>query len=327
MQNNLSKIQNNKKIFSIIIVLIMILIVSALFLTFGIKKGNWNYSLSQRIPKLVAIILTGFTISFSTIIFQTTTNNRLLTPNVMGLDSFYVFVQTVIIFIFSSSSIFVSNSKLNFILSLVFMVVFSTILYGALFKFGKSNVILIILVGIIFGTLFGSLSKFMQIIIDPNEYDILQNKLFASFNNINVDILTFSLIMIIIIILFILKDIKYLDVMSLGRDYAINLGVDYDRFVKKFFIVVSIFTAISTALVGPITFLGLLVVNVTKQVVRTYRHNYLIVFCVLISVFVLVLGQFLLERVLKLQAPVSVIINFIGGIYFIYLLFKESKLC
>ena len=98
---------------------------------------------------------------------------------------------------------------------------------------------------------------------------ILQNKLFASFNNVNVDILMFAVIIIILMIPFIYDDIKYLDVMSLGRDHAINLGVQYDKLVKKFLVIVSVLVAISTALVGPLTFLGLLVVNLTRQIAKT----------------------------------------------------------
>lgn len=320
-----SKNANYIKVIFIFIVLILIL--SILFLTLGIHKGNLSYALSQRVPKLIAIIFTGSLIAFSTILFQTTTDNRLLTPNVMGLDSFYVLIQTTIVFLFGSTHLFIVSKKLNFLICVALMVLISTFLYNILFKKEKSNVILIVLVGIILGTLFSSLSKFMQIVIDPNEYLTLQNKLFASFSNINVDILIFALIMILIIGMFIFKDMKYLDVMSLGRDHAINLGVDYDRLVKKFFIVIAILTSIATALVGPITFLGLLVVNVTRQVIKTYKHFYLIIFCVLISVFTLIFGQLLLERILKIQTPVSVVINLIGGVYFMYLLLKESKTC
>ena len=110
-------------------------------------------------------------------------------------------------------------------------------IYISLFVFdekNRANIILIVLVGVILGTLFSSLSKFMQIMIDPNEYLMLQNKLFASFNNINEDILFISVIMIVITLIFVLKDFKYLDVMSLGRDHAISLGVDYDRLTKNY---------------------------------------------------------------------------------------------
>ena len=299
----------------IFIFIVLILISSILFLTLGIHKGNLSYALSQRVPKLIAIIFTGSLIAFSTILFQTTTDNRLLTPNVMGLDSFYVLIQTTIVFLFGSTHLFIVSKKLNFLICVALMVLISTFLYNILFKKEKSNVILIVLVGIILGTLFSSLSKFMQIVIDPNEYLTLQNKLFASFSNINVDILIFALIMILIIGMFIFKDMKYLDVMSLGRDHAINLGVDYCRlsFQRN-----TIFNCL---------ILGLLVVNVTRQVIKTYKHFYLIIFCVLISVFTLIFGQLLLERILKIQTPVSVVINLIGGVYFMYLLLKESKTC
>lgn len=312
---------------SVIVLSVLIFVVSLLYMFFGIKKGNLDYALSQRIPKLIAIVLTGSLIAFSTTLFQNITNNRLLTPNVMGLDSFYVLIQTVIVFLFGSTHMFTTNKQLNFIICVVLMVIISTVMYSILMSQGKFNVVLVVLVGMILGTLFTSLSKFMQIMIDPNEYLSLQNKLFASFNNINDDILLISVIMIFIILLLSWRYMKYLDVMSLGRDHAINLGVDYDRLTKIFFIVVSMFISISTALVGPITFLGLLIVNVTKQIIKSYKHSYIITFGVLLSVFVLVLGQLLLERILKIETPVSVIINLIGGFYFMYLLLKESKLC
>lgn len=304
---------------------ILILILSILFLTYGVYKGNFDYALSQRLPKLISIFLTGCLIAFSTVLFQTITDNRLLTPSIMGLDSFYVFTQTFIVFALGTSSIFIVNKKVNFFICLLVMVILSTFIFKILFKQGKSNVILVVLVGIILGTMFNSISRFMQIAIDPNEYLILQSRLFASFSNVNDEILFISVIMMIIIIFIVWKDFKYLDVMSLGREHSINLGVDYDRLVKKFFIIVALCTAISTALVGPVTFLGLLVINVTKQVVKTYRHSHIVVFCILLSIFVLMLGQFLLERVLKWETPISVIINLMGGIYFIYLLLKERQ--
>ena len=125
---------------------------------------------------------------------------------------------------------------------------------------------------------------------------------------------------------FICDDLKYLDVINLGRDQAINLGIDYDKLVRKLFVTVAIFISISTALVGPITFLGLLVVNLSRQMINTYKHKYLITMSVLLSVFVLVTGQLLAERIFDFSTPVSVIINLIGGIYFMYLLLKESRI-
>ena len=166
----------------------------------------------------------------------------------------------------------------------------------------------------------------MQMVIDPNEYLVLQNKLFASFNNVNVDILFLSIILVLLMIPFVWDDIKYYDVMSLGKDQAINLGVDYDKIMKKSFVIIAILIAISTSLVGPLTFLGILVANITREMMKTYKHSYLITVSILVSIFTLVFGQVLMERILHLSTPVSVVINMIGGSYFMYLLYKESRI-
>ncbi|MDU2200240.1 MAG: iron chelate uptake ABC transporter family permease subunit [Terrisporobacter othiniensis] len=310
----------------IVILSVLILVSCALFLSLGINPGSTNYALSKRIPKLIAIVITGGCIGFSTIIFQTITDNRILTPSVMGIDSLYVAVQTVIYFVLGSASIFASNPKINFLICVVFMVIGSLGLYKLIFKRENSNIMFVLLVGMICGTFFKSLSSFMQMVIDPNEYLILQSKLFASFNNVNVDILLLSVVIILLIIPFVIDDIKFFDVMSLGKDQSINLGVDYDKIMRKSLVIISILIAVSTALVGPVTFLGLLVANVTREMMKTYKHSYLIVVSMLVSIFALVFGQLMIERVLHLTTPVSVIIDMIGGIYFMYLLYKESRI-
>lgn len=303
----------------------MVIAFSALFLTAGVNPEHIDYAMSQRIPKLIAILLTGGCIAFSSMIFQTITNNNILTPSVLGLDSLYILVQTLIVFIVGIDSKFIASKSHNFLLSVVIMVVASFVLYKKLFEKSGNNIFFLLLVGMIFGTLFKSMSTFMQVVIDPNEYATLQNSLHASFGNVNTEILLIASIMLIAIIPFIYDELKYLDVLCLGKDNAINLGVDYDKVVKKMIIVVSILVSISTALVGPITFLGLLVVNITKQLLSTYKHSYLIVASILISISTLVGGQFLVERVFSFNTTLSVIINFVGGVYFIYLLLKESK--
>nr|WP_243279192.1 iron chelate uptake ABC transporter family permease subunit [Romboutsia sp. 1001713B170131_170501_G6] len=303
----------------------MVIAFSALFLIAGVNLEHIDYAMSQRIPKLIAIVLTGGCIAFSSMIFQTITNNNILTPSVLGLDSLYILVQTLIVFIVGIDSKFIASKSHNFLLSVVVMVIASFVLYKKLFEKSGNNIFFLLLVGMIFGTLFKSMSTFMQVVIDPNEYATLQNSLHASFGNVNTEILLIAAIMLIAIIPFIYDELKYLDVLCLGKDNAINLGVDYDKVVKKMIIVVSILVSISTALVGPITFLGLLVVNVTKQLLSTYKHSYLIVASILISISTLVGGQFLVERVFSFNTTLSVIINFVGGVYFIYLLLKESK--
>lgn len=306
-----------------LILLGMVVIAVACFIFYDIGP-NVDYVLPRRVTKVAAIIVTGAAIAFSTIIFQTITNNRILTPSIIGLDALYILLQTIIIFIAGSVSFFIINDYVNFLLGVVLMVIFSTLLFGFLFK-REENIYFLLLIGIIIGTLFGSLSEFMQILIDPNEFLMLQSSMFASFNNIKTDLLVLSVILMALAIIFYLPNHKYLDVLSLGREHAINLGVDYDLVVKKLLIVVAILIAISTALVGPITFLGLLVCNVTHEFYKTYKHKHLIIGSILISILALVGGQFIVEKIFTFSTTVSVIVNFIGGVYFIYLLLKENR--
>jgi len=312
---------NKSKLIGLAVVAIL-LAVAFIFIDLG---NNWDYALPRRLKKVYAIILTGGVIAFSTLVFQTITNNRILTPSIIGLDSLYLLIQTFLIFVFGSMNSLVTNENVNFLISVGLMVMFAGLLYKMLFRGDGQNIYFLLLVGIIFGTFFGSITEFMQVLIDPNEFMVVQDRMFASFNNVKTDLLLIATIAVILVALYSVKLIKYLDVLSLGKDQAVNLGVDYDYVVKRLLVVIAILVSISTALVGPITFLGLLVANVAHQFLNTYRHSYLIIGSVFISIIALVGGQLIVERVFTFDTTLSVIVNFVGGVYFIYLLLKESK--
>lgn len=317
------KPKNYKLMLAILAVLAVVSVV--IFLFINLNMNTLEYALPRRAKKVLAMVITGGAIAFSSMLFQTVSNNRILTPSVIGLDSLYMFVQTIVVFVFGSQHFAMMNTNVNFLISVSAMVIFSLFLYKFLFKREGSNIYFLLLIGLIFGTFFQSLSSFMQVLIDPNEFQIVQGKMFASVNNVKTELLTVSIIGVVLVIAYIYKELKLLDVLSLGREEAINLGVDYDKVVKKLLIAIAILVSISTALVGPITFLGLLVVNVAREFLYTYKHKYLIIGSILISIIALVGGQLIVERVFEFNATLSVIVNFVGGVYFIYLLLKESK--
>ncbi|NLI68434.1 MAG: iron chelate uptake ABC transporter family permease subunit [Bacilli bacterium] len=287
--------------------------------------GSYTYALPRRALKVFAMILTGTAIAYATVVFQTITHNRILTPSIMGLDSLYLFLQTVFIFFFGSTHITVINKQVNFVLSVLAMIFFAFVLYRLLFNENGNSVYFLLLIGIILGTFFSSISTFLQVLIDPNEFLSIQDRMFASFNNINSDIIWWALAVILVVIIYGWRYMKELDVVSLGRDTAINLGVEYDALVKRMLILSSVLIAVSTGLVGPITFFGLIVANLAYQYFTTYKHSVLITGAALFSIVALVGGQWIVERIFTFSTTLSVIINFIGGVYFIYLLLKESK--
>ncbi|HZH62987.1 MAG TPA: iron chelate uptake ABC transporter family permease subunit [Metabacillus sp.] len=308
-----------------LILLAAIAIVCILLYGFYDIKGGFDYAFPKRMLRVSAMVVTGIAIAYSTVVFQTITHNRILTPSVMGLDSMYQVVQTLIYFFAGSMSVWVLNKYLNFGAAIIAMVVFAMILYRFLFRADKHPIYFLLLIGMIIGTLLGSFVTFLQVLIDPVEYLSLQNRLFATFTNVKAELLYISIGILLIAFIYGYLIMGKLDVMSLGRENAMNLGINYDGMVMRILILSSVLIATSTALVGPITFFGLIVANLAYQYLVTYKHSILILGASLISIIALVGGQFLVEHIFELRTTLSVIINFIGGIYFIYLLLKESR--
>lgn len=318
------KTNSNKDKKVLLILSIIAFILAIVFIFEGLNEINFSYNISKRIPKVLAIIISATAIGISSVIFQTVTENRILTPSILGLDSLYGLFQTFSVFVFGTSSIVMTNKNINFFIVLSLMILNSLILHKLMFK-KRVNIYLMLLVGTVLGTFFKSLSTFLSVLIDPNDFQSLQGKLFASFNNINVNILFISSVIIFILALNIFEKTNLYDVVLLGRDNSINLGINYEKTAKTTLIYVSILVSVSTALVGPITFLGILVSNLSYNLMKSFRHKYTIVCAVLLGIISLLFGQLIVERILNYTNTVSTIINFVGGIYFIYIIIKENK--
>ena len=295
-----------------------------IFIFVGLN-GFDEYALKSRFLQIAAIIIVAICIAVSTVIFQTLCNNKILTPAIIGLDSLYMLLQSALIFSFGAANLSVYKNDINFLITLVCMVVFSLRLYKILFSSDRS-IYLIMLLGLVFGTLFSTLSSFFEVLIDPDEFMVIQGRMFASFDNIAFDVLILAYIISFLSFIWIFRYMKFLDPLNLGKDLAINLGINYQKISKQLMIIIAILTSISTALVGPITFLGLLVVNITYELFKTAKHSILLSACILISILALLGGVFFVSRVFDYNATISVVINFLGGIYFIYLVLKGNKL-
>nr|WP_293301488.1 iron chelate uptake ABC transporter family permease subunit [Allomuricauda sp.] len=288
--------------------------------------SNWEYAVERRGIKIIAIIIVACAVAFSSLVFQTLTDNRILTPSIMGFEAVYFLFQTLIVFIYGDKTFTVVNKEGNFFLSLFFMLGFALVLFKFLFKKEKNNLYLLLLIGLVLGTLFHTISSFLQLVIDPNEFLMLQGTMYATFNNVNYDLLWYSLGTIVVCFVVGGLQLRHLDVMVLGRDNAINLGVDYFKKARLFLFIIAVLVAVSTALVGPITFLGVLVTNLTYELFKTYKHRILIPACCLISTISILVAQYIVEHVFNFNSTISIIINFVGGLYFMYLLFKVKRI-
>lgn len=305
--------------------LLALLTVLAAGLYLSIDVSDWAFSLPFRGRKLLAMLLVGFAIAYSTVIFQTVTNNRILTPSIIGFDALYILIQTVVVYLFGGMALAGLDENVRFLLNTGLMILFVGALYRWLFAREGTHLYFLVLVGVIFGTLFGNLSNFMQKLLDPNEFSILQGSLFASINNVEQGLLWIALPAIALATAYSLRFSRYLDVLSLGRDVAVNLGVPHTVVVNRLMIVIAVLVSVSTALVGPITFFGLLVANLAYEFMGTHRHSLLIPAATLLSFVTLIGGQLVVERLFTFSTTLNVIVNFCGGVYFIYLLLRQAN--
>ena len=170
--------------------------------------------------------------------------------------------------------------------------------------------------------LFRSLTGFLQRMIDPNEYSMLQVASYARFNTIETDLLLIAAPVTIIAVALAWRMRRALDIVSLGTDVALDLGETPRRRQFQALTLVAVLVAVATAFVGPVAFLGLLVVSLAHGVLATPYHAYLLPAAALISITVLVGGQTVLERVLHLSTPLSVVVDVLGGAVFLFLVLR-----
>ncbi len=306
---------------SLLMALLVLLVCMGAFMTLG-AQGSWSFLLPFRGVKLLALLEVAVAVSISTVLFATITNNRILTPSLMGFDSLYVLSQTVLTFVLGVQATSAISPQLLYAGQIVVMVFLCTGLFRWLFL---GSLHLVLLVGLVMGTLFRTLSTFLQRLLSPNDFVVLQDQLFASFNGVDRNLLGLSLLAIVLVSVRVWQQRFVIDVLALGREPAISLGLDYRREVTNLMMLIAVLVSVSTALVGPITFFGLLVANLAYRLAPSYRHQEVLPMACALGGICLVGGQTVLERVLGFDTALSIVVEFLGGAVFIAMLLKGNK--
>lgn len=313
-----------KQGYKVVALMVFLMVAIILFMTYNMGT-NLDYVLSRRGIRLATMLIVGVSVAFSSIIFQTITNNRILTPSIMGYESIFILFQTLIVFFYGDKAFKVISQQENFLYAVLLMLTFSAFMYFLIFGRQRKNIFYLLLMGMVMGTLFNTLSQFLHVVIDPNEFSIVQNFMFVSFAKMNVKLLGIATVTLVVTLAFTIRYLKYLDVIALGKDHAINLGLDYNKLIRTCMFIIALLVSVSTALVGPITFLGILVTNLTYELFRSKKHVQTVWLCSAVSCLCLIVGQFFVEHILSFSTTVSIVINFIGGVYFMYLIWSTRK--
>ncbi|WP_368185651.1 iron chelate uptake ABC transporter family permease subunit [Aestuariibius sp. HNIBRBA575] len=288
-------------------------------------RGPIGFVLAFRGSKLAALILVGISISTSTILFQTVTQNRILTPSIMGFDALYVLILTAAVFYLGGMTFAGMSDQVIFVGAAGAMTLAALLLFSTMLRSAQNNLLRMILTGIVFGALFRALTDFMQRLIDPNEFSVVQGASYARFSLIETELLLVAALILGGAMLCTWRMRFSLDVMALGRETAVNLGIDASNVQMQALILAALLVAVSTALVGPVAFLGLLVVSLARLTTPVENHGVLLCSGALISAITLVGGQTILERVFQLASPLSVVIDLMGGAFFLFLLLKGHR--
>ncbi|MFM1539463.1 iron chelate uptake ABC transporter family permease subunit [Helcococcus bovis] len=291
-----------------------------------IDSPSFIPSITRRINSIIAMGIASICHSAATVSFQTVAQNKIITPSILGFEALYSTIQTSLVYFFGLTTLINFSGNTAFIIQLLIMMIFSILLYSW-FLFGKQkNLQLLILIGIVFGTGLKSFAAFMRRLLNPNEFDVLQAKLFASVNNSNSDSFPIAIALVILSVTIIFINSRKLNVLALGKDVAINLGVNHKKITTIFLIFISILISVSTSLIGPITFLGFLVSMLTYQIAKTYDHKYLLPMSILVAYLIMTAAYFIMNHIFYAQGVVSILIEFVGGITFLVIILRRGSL-
>ncbi|MDK8680275.1 iron chelate uptake ABC transporter family permease subunit [Corynebacterium accolens] len=291
---------------------------------FGTRKF-WLIA-QRRADALIAMAIVAVCQAMATVSFHTVTNNRILTPSIMGFESLYVAINTATIFFLGASGLNDARTVPTFLMQMGVMVGLSLVLYSWLLTNRKQNMHAMLLVGVVIGGGLGSLSTFMQRMLTPSEFDVLTARLFGSVNNAETEYYPIAIPIVAIATTLLVLNARKLNVISLGADVSTNLGVNHKAHAIYTLILVSLLMATTTALVGPMTFLGFLVATLAYQFADTYDHRYIFPMAVGLAFFVLIAAYFLMQHVFSAQGVVSIIIELVGGSVFLFVIMRKGRL-
>ena len=310
---------------SMVVLAGLVLLFIGLYQFAFVNPKFFAYAMGLRLPRLAVILIAGFAISAAAIVFQTIIRNTIVTPCLLGMNSLYLLIHTAVVFFLGSGSLFSVNPVYAFAADVIVMGVVAGFIYYTIFQKTGGNDLYVLLIGTVLSTFFSSMQNSLTRIMDPNEYDALLNTLTASFTNVNAACIIPGALLLAAIAWWLRKDLAILDVISLGREQAVSLGVDYERPLRRLMVGIALYIAVATALVGPLSFLGLITANVARQLFTTYRHTWLIAGSACVGMLILTAGQFVVEHVMVYAVPVSVFVTIGGGIYFLYLVLTAGK--
>lgn len=299
-------------------------ILAVLFLLLN-SGGDLSYIIPRRTARLAAIAIGSICVAFSSITFQTITENRILTPAIMGYEAVYLLLQASLILTLGVGGATSLGVRGNFLLSIAVLLGYSLCIHRWLARDSRHNIYVILLTGFVVTVALQYLTDFIQFAIDPGEFALLYSYSHVSFTRPKPEQLAIAAFLVAGSGWFLWRSLATLDVFSLGQNHATSLGIDTAAFIRKQLALVAILVAVSTSLLGPTAYIGVFVANITYQLVRHHRHKHLLPIAAGVAMIVFLVAQILVEHAFNYKTTVSILVNMLCGAYFMVFLMRRQE--
>lgn len=307
----MTKLKLSMLVFGVIMLAVLFVFLNAGF--------DFAYVIPQRLVRLATIVLGGICVAFSSIIFQTIVGNRILTPSIMGYEAVYLLWQVMLLFFLGTSGLSWLGLNGNFFVSILLMLFYSWAMHRWLLTRVRNDVFQLLLFGLVLTMVISTVTQFIQLKISPGEFSVFQGLSYASFNRSQPETLIYAVVTVVMVLRLLRKKYAVLDVMVLGREQAISLGIDHHQYVKFYLALIAVLVAISTSLIGPTAFMGVFIANIAYALAGTHQHKFTLAIGCVVAIAIFIIAQILVEHVFNYKTTVSILVNLVCGVYFLVL--------
>jgi len=273
-----------------------------------------------RLPRLLCSCFVGIALAVSGIIYQTTFQNQLASPDVIGVSSgASVGIAAGLLF----GLPLMLTSTLGFIFGVIAMLI--TLIIARLFK--NKSITILIIAGVLVSGLMGSIVSLIKAI--ANDDTVLPNIVFwllGSFANVTMKHVIILMIVVIICVIFLhLISGKIINNIALGADMAKSRGINYKLWRIIILCFSTILTAISVCIAGVIGWVGLVIPQISRLLVGHSTQKSIPLAAVFGGSFMMICDT-LARTITTSEIPVGAISGLLGIIIFIIILmFKKSQ--
>ena len=320
----------HKRIISIVLFIILIILSLSidarrdvnLLTLFKFTPETVEILLISRIPRTLTIILSASALSVGGLIMQSIAKNKFVSPGVIGTTQAATIGVLIAHLFFPGMALWV-----QFIFSFITSLVASFVFIWFLNKIQFKNEVYVPLIGMMFGALISSVS--IMLAQSTNTLQFLNSIGVGSFTNKTIG--TFEMIFFVVpaLIMAVIYTSEF-NIVSLGKDFSNNLGVNYNKVIMIGIMIVSVITASTFIVVGPLPFLGLIIPNLVSLYYGDHLKKSIFDLMILGSIFVLVCdiiarSALYLITGYNFEVAVGFVMGIIGAVIFLYLLLRKTK--